>query len=411
MRARLLTSRTDVRDRFARSPAAVTLRILHLADLHLERAFAQLGCYGEVARHRRAGLRDALVSAGEEALRRDCSVITLGGDIYEDDKAGPDTARFLVDLFAAWRPLRVVIAPGNHDPFMPGSLYSRTEWPDNVHVFTESELRPLPVGEGVVLWGLAHREPAWMGDPLAGEEVGAEGGVHIALFHGAELGSRPDGKSIHGPFRAADVGRRGFTLALCGHYHRRRIDSAARVVYPGSPEPLTFDEDGERGPVIIEVGARGRVQVEALATNRWHALRADCELDGVNSTTAVAERVRARAREALGQLPAGTSMLRLTLRGEVPAEVAVDVNGVEVAATDACGAAVVRIRDLTTVALDLTGAANERTARGLFAREMLTAITAAGDDPGERALLEDALRYGLQALDGTEVGLREGVAQ
>jgi DNA repair exonuclease SbcCD nuclease subunit len=388
----------------------MSLRILHLADLHLERPFAQLGCYGEVARRRRAGLRDALVRAGDEAMRHGCAVITLGGDVYEAQQAGPDTARFLSDLFATWRPLRVVIAPGNHDPFMPGSLYARTDWPDNVHIFSEPELRPLPLGDGVVLWGLAHREPAWMGDPLAGDEVGAEGGVHIALFHGAELGSRPDGKSIHGPFRAADVGRRGFTLALCGHYHRRRIDNAARVVYPGSPEPLTFDEDGERGPVIVEVGARGRVRVDALATNRWHAVRADCELDGSTTTSAVADRVRATARTALGRLPPDTSTLRMTLRGEVPAEVAVDVNAVEVAALDACGAAVVRIRDLTTVAVDVAGAVQERTARGLFARELLGAIAAAGDAGGERAMLEDALRYGLQALDGTEVGLREGSA-
>ena len=402
----LVTSRTDVRGR-----RAMTLRILHTADLHLERAFAQLGCYGEVARRRRAGLRDALVRAGDEAMRRNCSVLTLGGDLYEADQAGPDTARFLSDLFATWRPLRVVVAPGNHDPFMPGSLYARTEWPDNVHIFSENELRPLPLGGGVVLWGLAHREPGWMGDPLAVAEVGGEGGVHIALFHGAELGSRPDGKSIHGPFRAADVGARGFTLALCGHYHRRRIDSAARIVYPGSPEPLTFDEDGERGPVVVEVGERGRVRVEALATNRWHALRADCELDGVNSTTAVAERVRTAVSAAVGRLPADTTMLRLTLRGEVPAEVAVDVNAVEMAATDATGAAVVRVRDLTTAAVDIAGVASERTARGLFAREMIGAINAAGDDAAERALLEDALRYGLQALDGTEVGLREGVAQ
>jgi exonuclease SbcD len=389
----------------------MTLRLLHLADVHLDRAFAQLGCYGEVAQRRREGLRDALRRAGEEARRLECDAVTIGGDLYEADRAGPDTGRFLAGLFESWRPMRVVLSPGNHDPFMPGSIYERTEWPDNVHVFTEAELRPLPLEGGVVLWGLAHREPGWMGDPLAVSGVGDEGGVHLALFHGAELGSRPDGKSIHGPFRAEHIARRGFTLALCGHYHRRRVDTGARLVYPGSPEPLTFDEEGPRGPVLVEIGARGRVQVEPLATNRWHAVRAECDLDGCASTAAVAERVRDAARLAVDGLPPDRTMLRLTLRGEVAAEVAVDVNAVEIAAGDAGGTAVVRIRDLSTAAIDVGAAATDRTARGVFTRELLGAIDAAGGDAAERAVLEDALRYGLQALGGVEVGLRDGAAR
>ena len=62
------------------------------------------------------------------------------------------------------------------------------------------------------------------------------------------------------------------------------------------------------------------------------------------------------------------------------------------------------MRDLSTPGIDASAAAADRTTRGEFAREMLAAIDAAGD--GERAVLEDALRYGLQALSGVEVGLR-----
>lgn len=383
----------------------MTLRVLHLGDLHLDRAFAGLGCYGDVAQRRREGLREALRLAGQAAIERGCEVVTIGGDLFEADRAGPDTGRFLADLFATWRPLRVAVAPGNHDPHMPGSLWERVEWPDNVHVFAESELRPLPLRDGIVLWGLAHREPGWLGDPLDCEPVGAEGGVHLALFHGAELGSRPDGKSIHGPFHAADIGRRGFTLALCGHYHRRRLDSGARLCYPGSPEPLTFDEDGPRGPVLVEVGPAGSIRLEPLTLNRWHAIRADCSLDGASSTAAVAERVRSAAREAVGQLPGERTMLRLTLRGELPVDVAVDSAAVEAIAAEAGGAAFVRLRDLTTPAIDVAAAAADRTTLGVFARELLAAIEAAPDER-ERAVLEDALRYGLEALSGVEVGLR-----
>jgi len=389
-------SRTDVR---------VTYRILHLSDLHLERAFAGLGCYGDVARRRREGLRTALRLAGDTARDRGCDLITLGGDIYEHESAGHQTGRFLATLFAGWAPMRVAIAPGNHDPLLPGSLWERTEWPENVHLFSEPVLTPLSLAGGLTLWGLAHRDPAWLGDPLACDPVGAEGGTHIALFHGAEMGSRPDGKSVHGPFRAEHIKARGFSLALCGHYHRRRLDGDARLLYPGSPEPLTFDEEGGRGPVLVEIGDNDRIRMEPLSLNSWHAVRADCDIDGAQTSADVHEQVRRTAGTALAGLPADRSMLRLSLRGEIAPEVAVDSAMVEAVAVDATGAAVVRVRDLSTAAIDAGAASLDRTARGAFTREVLGALERC-DDEGERAVLDDALRYGLQALEGVEVGLR-----
>jgi DNA repair protein SbcD/Mre11 len=388
----------------AGSPA-LSYRILHLADLHLDRAFAGIGCYGEAARRRRQGLRDALRRAGEIAVELGCDLVTLGGDIYEHDRADLETGRFLAELFAAWRPMRVAIAPGNHDALLPGSLWARTEWPDTVHVFTETELSPLPLADGLVLWGLAHREPAWSGDPLEGDPVGGDGGVHLALFHGAELGSRPEGKSGHGPFRAQRIAERGFAVALSGHYHRRRIDPAARLVYPGSPEPLGFDEDGRRGPVMVELGDDGTVSCEALATNAWTALTAGCDVEGLGSAASIVEAVRATAFTAVAGSDPERLMLRVDLRGEVSPDVAVDLPSLEQAAADAAGAAVVRVRDLTTPGVDIAAAAADRTTRGEFTRELLAAIGASGDE-AEQGVLRDALRYGLQALSDVEVGLR-----
>jgi len=384
----------------------VPLRLLHLADLHLDRAFAGMGCHGDLARRRRQGLRDALRRAGGEAQRRDCQVITIGGDLYEHERAGPDTGRFLAETFAAWRPMRVVLAAGNHDALLPGSLYARTEWPDNVHLFTENRLRPLELDEGLTLWGLSHREPAWMGDPLDGEPVGGDGGVHLALFHGSELGSRPQDKSLHGPFRAGAVSARGFAAALCGHYHRRRVDTEARLLYPGSPEPLAFDEESPRGPVVVEVDGAGLVSYEPLDLAAWMARTAEADLGGCTSLTGVVDACCAVAAGAIEGCDADRTMLRLHLSGELAPEVAVDIPTVETCVREATGAALVRARDLTLPGLDLEASLADPTARGLFTRELLGAIETAGVDDPERAVLADALRYGLEALAGVEVGLR-----
>lgn len=389
----------------------MTLRILHLADVHLDRAFAGVGAYGEVAHRRREGLREALRRAGESARRLSCDAVTIGGDLYEHERAGPQTGAFLAELFSSWQPAHVFLAAGNHDACLPGSVLLRTEWPDNVHVFTEPELQPVALGDGVTLWGLSHRDPAWTGDPLDCPPVGGEGGVHLALFHGAELGSRPANKSIHGPFHAEHIRERGFTLALCGHYHRRRLDAAIGLVYPGSPEPLTFDEEGDRGPVLVEIDGGGRVRLEGLVTNRWQARQFECDVDGAEGAAQIYESIRRAAVETMRGLGAGRrvaperTMLRLTLRGEVAAEVNVDTSVVEATITDATGAAVVRVRDLSRPSVDIAGATSDLTTRGEFTRAMLTELESE-QDPSRRAIVEDALRYGLQALSDVEVGLR-----
>lgn len=384
----------------------MSYRILHLADLHLERAFAGMGCHGEPARRRRQGLRECLRRAGDVAAARSCDAVTIGGDLYEHDRAGAETGRFLAETFAAWQPMLVAIAPGNHDPYMPGSIYAGTEWPANVRVFKESTLVPLALEDGLTLWGLGHVEPAWQGDPLAKPAPDSAGGVHLALFHGAEIGSRPAQKSMHGPFRAEDIRARGFALALSGHYHRRRLDDAAGLLYPGTPEPLGFDDTGGRGPVIVEIAPSGRVSLEPLSLNSWSAVRVECDLDGATGLSSVADRAVAAALAGTAGKDPERTLLGIELAGEVPCGLAPDVYSLETALREATSLAAVRVRDRTTTDLDITAIATERTARGAFARTTLTAIAGAQADPGEATLLQDAMRYGLQALSGVEVGLR-----
>ena len=381
-------------------------RILHLADLHLDRAFAGMGCQGDLARRRRLGLRDALRRAGDAARARGCQAITIGGDLYEHERADLETGRFLAETFAEWRPMRVILAPGNHDPLLPDSLYARMEWPENVHLFQTTRLEPLRLDDGLTLWGLAHLDPAWRGDPLDHPPVDGDGGVHIALFHGAEMGSRPEGKSVHGPFDAERIAALGFSAALSGHYHRRRVDPEERLVYPGSPEPLTFDEDGGRGPVLVEVSEHGRVDYEPLALNTWWTVTSACDLTDATSFSSVLDRATAAARTAAASGPPERGMVRLLLGGELCPEITVDVPTIEAAARDATGLSVVQVRDLSDPVLDLRAAAVDPTARGAFTREVLTALHAADGDAVEQAVLSDALRYGLQALGGVEVGLR-----
>jgi DNA repair protein SbcD/Mre11 len=382
----------------------MTIRLLHLADLHLDRVFAAMGCQGELARRRRQGLRDALTSAGRLAMDQGCAAVTIGGDLYEHERAGVDTARFLAQTFSSWQPMRVLIAPGNHDALLPGSLYRRAEWPSNVTVFGSTQLEPIELTDGLTVWGLAHREPAWQGDPLAEAPATAGSGVHLALFHGAELGSRPEGKSIHGPFHAERIHTAGFAAALCGHYHRRRLDAVSGLLYPGTPEPLSFDDEGGRGPVIVEITGRGEVRFTAHDTNRWSVFSVECDAGECGSVESLIDEVTMHCASTGFSDPERT-MIRVDISGAVDSSVSLDTFTVELAVRERLNLAAVKVRDRTSPFIDLESALLEESTRGAFVRAA-TAAAADEADPDEALILEDALRYGLMALSGAEVGLR-----
>jgi hypothetical protein len=157
---------------------------------------------------------------------------------------------------------------------------------------------------------------------------------------------------------------------------------------------------------VVEVDATGLVSYEPLDLAAWTARTAEVDLGGCTSLTAVVDVSCAAGAGAVEGCDADRTMLRLHLSGELSPEVAVDIPTVETCVREATGAALVRARDLTVPGLDLEASLADPTARGLFTRELMGAIEATNVDDPERTVRADALRYGLEALAGVEVGLR-----
>jgi DNA repair exonuclease SbcCD nuclease subunit len=100
---------------------------------------------------RRAALADAFERAVDLAIARKADALTIGGDLYEAERAGPQTARFLFAAFARFgKP--VFIAPGNHDPNTARAIYARDDLPRNVHVFADASWSAVPLSDDLTLY-------------------------------------------------------------------------------------------------------------------------------------------------------------------------------------------------------------------------------------------------------------------
>jgi DNA repair exonuclease SbcCD nuclease subunit len=126
------------------------MKLLHFADLHLDTSFRWAD--PSYARHRRRALEETLKEICRLAVRHQVDALTCGGDLYEHDRFTPHTRDFLQSTFAELSPIRVFLAPGNHDWYGPQSLYSQADWSDNVRVFTTPTLTAVPLTDGITLW-------------------------------------------------------------------------------------------------------------------------------------------------------------------------------------------------------------------------------------------------------------------
>jgi exonuclease SbcD len=337
------------------------VRLLLFSDLHLEAPFAWAP--PDVAAERRRALRTCLTTIVALAASSRVDALVCAGDLYEQDRFTPDTARFVRDCFAELHPLPVYLAPGNHDWVGPASLYEQVTWTPNVHVFTADRLKPVPLADGFTLWGAGHRAPASTRGFLDDFRVDRTG-VHVALFHGSEQGTltlQESSKIPHAPFRAEQIGAAGLQHALVGHFHKPR--DAADHTYPGNPEPLTFGETGDRGAVLVTVDPAGGVTRERHRVAVTQVSAVEVGLDGVTNGAQLQPRVDAALADVKGTV-------RVTLRGEVDPEVELDVDGLRRPAH--LDAWLVRTGAIS-YAYDLEALAREQTVRGQFVRDVRAA--------------------------------------
>ncbi len=366
------------------------MRLLLFADVHLDAPFAS--ARPELARARRAAQREALTRIAGLADELRVDAVCCAGDLYEQERYGPDTAAFLRDCFADLHPTPVLLAPGNHDWLGPTSLYQRGDWSDNVHIFTEPRLVPFPLRDGFTVWGSAHCSPSNTPGPLDRFAVD-RGGVHVALFHGSEQGDwalQEASKRPHAPFRAGQVPQAGLHHALVGHYHTPR--DGEFHTYPGNPEPLTFGEAGARGAVLVDIDDAGRVTRERHRVGVFAVHDLTVPVDGA----AHGHEIRQRVGDAVTGLG---GLVRVTLTGEVGADVDLALGDWDdLAERHRLDALVVR-EGAIDVAYDWAALAAEPTVRGQFVRDV-RAATDLDDDQRRRVLIT-----GLRALAGRRLDL------
>jgi len=378
------------------------VRFIHTSDIHLDTSFSGSGFPSRLGDRKREAIRGTFRRVLEDARLHAADLVLIAGDLFEHDRVTPDTIEFLKQQFESLGSIRVFISPGNHDPFIHGSPYREEKWPANVHIFCEEAFQSVELpdlGVRITGFGFTHDQmedhPFLKLSPLRGDLA------NIVISHASDISRVPSGKTRHGPFTIEEVAGKNIQYCALGHYHQQRavvnaIDET-QVWYSGIPEGRGWDEEGQCGYLLGEIDG-GKIKVEGQMCNQYPLRTLSLDCDGFTSR----EQILDALLQQRGSFFDGRTILRIRLEGAIDTKL--DLSFTELEERLAGEVLHIEWQDETHPSIDFDAIARERTLRGRFVRQLNERIESASEK--ERAVLERALLYGVQALLGREVRLR-----
>jgi len=224
------------------------MRVIHTAGLRLDCSYVSAGYGPPFGQRRRDELRAVAAAITNHARQWPADALLVTGNLVDAQRVSPDTLEWLAATFAAIAPIPIVITPGPLDPHGPNSPYVLRPWPDNVHVFRDSEWTELDLSHA----GLVIRGCAWN-----------EGGAELPPC------DLPEPSNHRTVIAAAYAGHAAPALAdtISAHYvalgHDGRTSHNRNVGHAGPPQGRDLAEDGLRHYLEITI-KNGETTIEPV---------------------------------------------------------------------------------------------------------------------------------------------------
>jgi len=383
-----------------------------MADVHLGARHDDLGPIAAAQRERQFA---AFARAIDLALAEKVDLVLICGDLFDSNsqprRSVERAAAELAKLVA--RHVPVVVIPGTHDCYEPGSIYrvfdlaemaGATPESNLVTVLTDSHRQADFDQLGVSV--LSHVFPAKRAaeSPLVGIKGAAEaaraegpraGNWLIGMVHGSI--AQP-GRFEHDEVIVTDeeIARTGLDYLALGHVHSFREGRAGTVAYAysGAPEPVALDQDGAGQVLLVSLDERDgkrevHVEPRPVGKTKFRKL----EIDGSNVTS------QADLATQLRELADPDLVLDARIVGVRAGEL--DLNIDELGHQLAGSFLKLRLRDASVVGLPDDAAAPPDTILGALTRDFRARIDdhEARGDAERAAELREALRLGAALLD------------
>ncbi|UPQ85262.1 DNA repair exonuclease [Ignavigranum ruoffiae] len=261
------------------------MRIMHVADLHLDTPFVGMGKDFQAIQGR---LLESAYIAFERcvnvAINRKVDLMLIVGDVYDAQKQTVKAQYFfhqqLERLSQAGIP--VVFCHGNHD-YMTASVEGR-QYPEGIHVFRDNKLSFIDLhldnSESVRIYGFSYKNQ-WIADRMIDQfpTNPYQTTYTIGMIHG-ELASKDASQTHYAPFTLEDLLDKHYDYWALGHIHQANVlHQTPLIQYPGTIQGRHRNETGPKGAYIIELNQgqpTGNEFIE-LSPIIWQKVELNCQ--------------------------------------------------------------------------------------------------------------------------------------
>lgn len=348
------------------------IKLLHSADWHLDSPLqGKTPRQAEILRRALSRIPEKIAALCAE---EHCDLMLLSGDLF-DGAYSQETYRAVYEALRSVE-IPVFIAPGNHDYICPDSPYEREVWPENVHIFKKQQVEWVDLPKlGLRVYGAGFQS---MDCPGLLQDFRAEG-PSVGVFHGDPTQA---GSPYH-PITKNQVTQSGLSYLALGHIHKGDGFWAEDTLcaWPGCPMGRGYDEEGEKGVVIVTLDDTTSIRFVPMDGPRFYDLSVD---------------VTAGVETVLPAVP-NDSFYRITLTGEAES---VDLEALQ---KENAGFPNLVLRDATHKPVDLWQSLGEDSFEGMYFGLLHDALAEA--DPAQQEQILLAARLSRQILDGQEVVL------
>ena len=357
------------------------MKLLHSADWHLDAPLQ--GRTSEQAQFLKAAMRTIPGKIAALCKKENCDAILLSGDLF-DGAYTKDSYQALKSALEDCA-VPVLITPGNHDFYCPGSPWAAETWPENVHIFTQNHLELVEI-PGLPCRFVGAAFTSMDCPPLLEGFRAPEGDTPVVgVLHGDPTQS----DSPYCRISSAQVQQSGLSYLALGHIHKQGSFRAGNTLcaWPGCPMGKGYDEEGEKGAYIVTLeNGNADCRFVSLGLPKFFDWEIECTND---PAVALAEVLPAVA---------GEDFYRITLTGAFPAP---DLASLQLLFSRFPN---LQLRDNTTPPVELWKSVGSDTLEGMYFLTLKNALENAADDEEKEKILL-AAELSRRILDGQEVTL------
>jgi len=361
------------------------MKFVHIADTHFDTPYKLLSERADLGEIRRLDQRKAFKKLIEYIKENKIPYLFIAGDFYDHEYIRESTINFINENFKLIPETNIFIVPGNHDPYLKNSYYSKYNWSENVKIFA-SKIEKIET-EDFDIYGFGF-EDFYMKETKIDEiQIEDKNRINILLTHGSvDGGYGYDDEMKYNPMSSSKLKQIGFDYIALGHIHKRNLSEDNKtLIYPGSTLSLGFDELGEHGMIVGDI-EKGKVNVEFIKLDDKEFREIELDITYLNTIEELLEKIQELDLNE-------NDLYKIILTGYRNFEIntyrlfkLIETRNI------------IKIKDKTKIGYDLEKIQNDVSLKGIFAKEMLEKLNNKNLSDEEKEIIEKAIEIGIEAL-------------